>query len=131
MPEKAAPPLLKSLRLTLADLVESGRTRLLLLANEVEEAKLRLVGVLVSAVLALSAVIVGAVLLALFFVFLFWESRLLVLGGACGAFFVIAALLALIGRAVWSGRSPLFSASLAELKADVERLRAVPPERSE
>lgn len=131
MPEKAAPRLFKSLRLALADLIEGGRTRLALLANEVEEAKLRLVGILVCAVLALAALIVGAVLLVFLFVFLFWESRLLVLGVACGAFFVIAAALALIGRAVWKGRSPLFSASLAELKADVEQLRAAAPERPE
>jgi len=130
MSEKAAPGLFKSLRLTLADLIESGRTRLLLLANEVEEAKLRLVAVLVCAVLAFAFVIIGAVLLAFFFVFLFWESRILVLGAACGAFFVIAALLALIGRSVWKGRTPLFSASLAELKTDVERLRATSPETS-
>ncbi|MDR2165770.1 MAG: phage holin family protein [Zoogloeaceae bacterium] len=123
MTEKAS-RLFQGLRLTLADLLDIGRTRLALLANEVEEEKLRFVGAMTCTLLALATFIVSAVLLVVFLVFLFWESRLVVLGAACLLFFTVSLVLALAGRGAWVARSSMFSASLAELKTDVDRLRS-------
>lgn len=131
MPEKSSSGVFRSLRRLLADLIETGRTRLALLANEAEEAKLRLVGVMACALLALETFMIGMVLLAFFFTLLFWENRLLTLGVFCGVFFALTATLILIGRSLWKQCSSLFSASLEELRADVEHLRAGKPDHSE
>ncbi|MDR1890087.1 MAG: phage holin family protein [Zoogloeaceae bacterium] len=116
--------LLWSFRHLLGDLLEIGRTRLALLSNEAQEERLRLVAILVSGFLALSSLVIGVVLLVIFLVLAFWESRLLVLGAACLVFLTAAAVF------VWKSRSEiqrgplLFSASLRELKRDIVALRS-------
>lgn len=123
MAENASPGLFASLRHLLGDLVDLGRTRLALLANEVEEEKIRLVGVLVHSVLALACLIVGAILLVAFLVLLFWEQRLVVVGLSCLAFIGAALVFARRSQAGLDEGSSLFRASLAELETDVASLR--------
>lgn len=123
MAENAAPGLFASLRHLLGDAVELARTRLALLANEVEEEKIRLAGVLVHGVLALACLIVGAVLLVVFLVLLFWEQRLMVVGLSCLAFIAAALVFVRRSQAGLEAGSRLFRASLAELEADVAGLR--------
>ncbi len=123
MAENTAPGLFRSLRLLLSDVLEIGKTRLALLANEMEEEKLRLVGAVTQGVLAVVSLIIGAVLGVAFLTFLFWESRLLVLGGSCLLFFLLAFVFMQRAMSGLERGSALFKASLTELDADVARLR--------
>ncbi|MDR3323566.1 MAG: phage holin family protein [Zoogloeaceae bacterium] len=120
---QAAPGLFRHLRLLLAEALDAGRTRLALLANELEEEKIRFVASLAQVILALAALVIGAVLLVAFLTLLFWESRLWVLGASSLLFFVLALGFALSGRAAFLRGSPLFKTSLAELRTDAARLR--------
>jgi uncharacterized membrane protein YqjE len=119
-----------SLRHLLGDLLEIGRTRLALLSNEAQEERLRLIAILVSSFLALSSLFIGVVLLVIFLVLAFWESRLLVLGTASLFFLAVAAIFAWKSRADMQRGPLLFSASLRELKRDISSLRAADAGRS-
>lgn len=123
MTDNTSPGMFASLRRLLGDLVEIGRTRLALLVNEVEEEKIRLVGVLVHSVLALACLIIGAVLLVAFLTLLFWEQRLVVMGLSCLGFLFAAFVFARRSQAGLERGSDLFKASLAELEADVASLK--------
>jgi uncharacterized membrane protein YqjE len=112
-----------SLKRLAGDILETGRTRLALLANEVEEEKLRLAHALVNGILAVACLIVGAVLCAIFLILAFPESRLVISGGLCLLFFAAAALFAQWAQTGLKRKSSLFSASIAELSADIEALR--------
>jgi uncharacterized membrane protein YqjE len=124
MTDKASPRLFRTLKHLLANLAEVGRTRLALLANEVEEEEIRLRGIVTHAVLALACLVVSAVLLVVFLTILFWESRLLVLGAASLLFFAAALGFAWRGSLGLARGSLLFKASIAELEADVAHLRS-------
>ncbi|MBK1680320.1 phage holin family protein [Rhodocyclus tenuis] len=105
-------------------LLASGRTRLELLGNELEEEKLRLIRVaLLGQALMLCAgiaAVLGFALLALSF----WEQRLLIIGGgALGFLFAAALFYASLQRAL-ARPQPLFNASVAELEEDLRQLRA-------
>lgn len=121
--------LFAALRTLLATLVAIGRTRLELLGTEVQEEKTRLLGALVSGVAALFLLGLGLVLLIACLAAAFWEQRvaifgisaLAVLGG--GFFFFLQA------KRLATRPSNLFHASLAELDADVARLRDTLRER--
>lgn len=123
MSENTAPGLLGSLRRLLGDLIAVGHTRLALLVNEIEEEKIRFSKVLVNGLLAFASLVIGAVLLVLFFVLLFWEHRLLVAGGASLLFVAMALIFAGYGRAGLEKGSGLFKASLAELETDANSLK--------
>lgn len=111
-----------SLKGSVATLVATVRTRLELFVTEVEEEKLRLLSLLLYSLAGLICLGLGALVLVALLTVLFWESRVAVLalfavlfiGG--GWLFVSAA-----GRAA-KRPSPLFSASLAELQADLDAL---------
>jgi uncharacterized membrane protein YqjE len=118
------PGLFWSSRRLLGDLLEIGRTRLALFANEAQEERLRLIAILVFGFLALSSLVIGVVLLVIFLVLAFWESRLLVLGVTSLVFLVAAAIFTWRSRAEMQRGSFLFSASLQELKRDIVRLRS-------
>lgn len=119
-----------ALKTLLATLVATGRTRLELFSVELEEEKLRVLDLLVS---ALAAVFVLALALVLGFVFLtvaFWEQRLLVLGGATAVMLLTGIVLVLRIRGLTARPSRLFRSSLAELDKDLEALRAKGAESS-
>jgi uncharacterized membrane protein YqjE len=113
-----------SSRHLLGDLLEIGRTRLALLSNEAQEGRLRLVAILSAGFLALFSLVIGVVLLVIFLVLVFWESRLLVVGASCLFFLAAAAIFAWKGRAELQHGPALFSASLRELQRDIVSLRA-------
>jgi uncharacterized membrane protein YqjE len=118
-----APGVFGSLKTLARDLLETGRTRLALLANEVEEEKIRLADALVSGILAVACLIVGAVLGAIFLILAFPENRLFIAGALCLLFLAAAALFAWRTATGLKRKSALFSASIAELSADIEALR--------
>lgn len=99
------------------------QTRLELLSNEIEEERLRLKQMLFYASIALFFFGLSIMLLTVLVVVIFWENhRLLVLGELAALYFVIGALLwGALHRAAQQ-RPMLFSASLAELIDDRNRL---------
>jgi uncharacterized membrane protein YqjE len=123
MSERAASGLFASLRHLLGDVLDIGRTRLALLANEVEEEKLRLASVVVHGVFAVASAILGVVLLLAFLLAIFWENRLIVLGGGALVFAGLALAFARSAEAGLKRGSALFAASLSELETDVASLR--------
>ena len=124
MPE-ASRGLMGSVKRLLSTLTSIVSTRLELLANELQEERLRLTQMLVIALFALFCFGMGLLLLTLFIVVLFWDDhRLVVLGALCAIFFVLGTVMALLVRSKAQAKSKLFSASLAELSRDREQLGA-------
>lgn len=121
--------LFAALKGLVASVVAIGRMRLELLANEVEEEKIRLVSLLGMGLVALFLFGLGAVLLVVFLAAVFWEQRVAVFG--ISAFVALAGAWGLImmARRELSKPSNLFRASLAELDADLAHLRSETKER--
>ena len=114
-----------SVRRLLSTLTSIVSTRLELLANELQEERLRLTQMLLFSVLALLCFGLGVLLLTVFIVVLFWDDhRLAVLGGLCVLFFALGTIMTLLLRSKARARSKLFSASLAEFSKDREQLGA-------
>lgn len=98
-------------------------TRLELLANELQEERLRLTQIFLLSLFALFCFGMGVLLLTVFITVLFWDDhRLAVLGGLCILFFVLGTLMAMMLRNKAQSRPKLFSASMAELARDREQL---------
>lgn len=111
-------------------LLASGRTRLELLGNELEEEKLRLIRVaLLGQALTLCAG-VGIVLAFALLALSFWEQRLLIVGGGALLFLAAAALFYSALQRALSRSRPLFDASVAELEEDLRQLKAAMREAS-
>ncbi len=122
MPEPSS-GLISSVRRLISTLTSVVSTRLELLANELQEERLRLSQVFFFSLCTLFLFGISIVLLTAFIVVLFWdEHRLAVLGSMGIFFFVVGVLTALILRNQWLTRSKLFSASLTELAKDREHL---------
>src|SRR4030067_550610 len=99
--------------------------RVELLANEVQEERLRLTQMLLFTLFALFCFGVGILLLTAFIVVLFWDDhRLAVLGALSALFFALGALTAMLLRSKAKTKPRLFSASLAELSKDRAQLNA-------
>lgn len=115
--------LFASLRGLFGTAIRLLQTRLELLGTEIEEEKLRLLGLLGFGAAAFLLLGAGIVFLAIFLTVLLWDSnRLLVLGGL-SALFLICGLIALVmARRCAQTRTRLFSASLAELAQDLAAL---------
>lgn len=122
MPE-ASPGLMGSVKRLLSTLTSIVSTRLELLANELQEERLRLTQMLLFASAALFCFGMGILLLTMFVVVLFWDDhRLAALGVLSALFFSLGTLMAMLLRSKAQAKSRLFSASLAELAKDHERL---------
>lgn len=120
-----SPGVIGSLRGLAATAVGVARTRLQLLANELEEQRIRALEMVVLGAVALFCGAMALLLITAFIVIALWDQhRLWALGGLTVLYGVgcIAALSVLKGRA--SGRPKAFSASLAELARDEEALRS-------
>jgi uncharacterized membrane protein YqjE len=117
--------LMGSVKRLLSTLTSIASTRLELLANELQEERLRLTQMLVLGLFALFCFGMGLLLLTVFITVLFWDDhRLAVLGTLCTLFFVLGAIMALLLRSKAQAKPKLFSASLAELSNDRELLNA-------
>lgn len=115
--------LMDSVKRLASTLIAIVSTRLELLANEVQEERLRLAQIFFLYLSALFCFGMGVLLLTAFITVLFWdEHRLAVLGGLCILFFVLATLMAMLLRNKAQSKPKLFSASLAELFKDREQL---------
>ena len=107
-----------------ATLLASGKTRLELFANEVEEEKLHLLRLLLLALGMMFFLFAGMMTLLAFLTILFWESRLLVLGLASGALLLTGFVFSVSFRAARAQPEKIFAASLAELQEDLHHLKA-------
>ena len=121
--QDAGAGLMASVRRLLSTLVSIALTRLELLANELQEERLRLTQMLIFALFALFCFGLGILLLTVFIVVLFWDDhRLAATGGLSAIFFVLGMLMVLLLRSKMRAKPRLFSASLAELAKDREHL---------
>ena len=99
------------------------QTRLELLANEIEEERLRVRQMAFYGSLALFFFGLSIMLLTVFIVVMFWDSyRLQVLGGLAALFFIAGLFAWNSLRVAALKRSKLFAVSLAELNEDRARL---------
>ena len=125
--------LLSALKNIAATLLATGKTRLELLSNEIEEEKLRAIQLVLMAQGVVFFFGVGIVLAVALLVALFWEQRLAVLGIVSAAFLVLGGVF--LDRFRQASRRPdkAFAASLAELQEDLRQLKAMsgnePPTR--
>ncbi|MDZ4201547.1 MAG: phage holin family protein [Gallionella sp.] len=121
--QEAGPGLFDSAKNLLGTLTSVIATRLELLANEVQEERVRLTQMLFFALAALFFMGMGVLLLTVFIVVFFWDDhRLAVVGSLSLLFFVLGTLMAVLLRRHTLARPRLFSDSLAELRKDKERL---------
>lgn len=120
---EAGAGLMGSIKQLLSTVTSIASTRLELLANELQEERLRLTQMLLFTLLALFCFGVGILLLTAFIVVLFWDDhRLAALGALSAIFLALGTLMAMRLRSKAQARSRLFSASLAELTKDREQL---------
>lgn len=114
-----------SLRAVMASFVGLLQTRLDLVSTEIEEERERLKGLILLAAISLFCVSLAAILLTAFVVILFWEThRLYVLGGLALFYLAAGAIAALVMQRKAAHRPRLFSATVAELAKDRERLES-------
>ena len=104
-------------------LLEIAHTRLELLGNEVEVARINITRQLVLSLAILLCVSIGLVLSTVGLVILFWEQRLVVTALAAGLAWASALYAYLLMRSSARHAAPLFNASLAELKEDLRQLK--------
>lgn len=107
-----------------ATLLATGRTRLELLGNEIEEEKLRALRLLLLALAAIFCAGVAVLLLVVLFAVAFWESRVLVIGGFAALFVALCGLLVFAMGKAAKRSEPVFAHSLAELEEDLRQLKA-------
>ena len=120
-----APGLLASLRRFTTTAVEILRTRLELLAAEVQEESLRLAQLAFWGLLALFFLALGVIMLTLVVVVVFWDShRVLVAALLAAAYLGVGLAIGVWVRTKLRAGSKLFSASLAELTKDREQLKS-------
>jgi uncharacterized membrane protein YqjE len=99
-------------------------TRLELAAVEFQEDARRLLGHLAWTLLAVFLAAGALLLAALFVIAIFWDSyRLQAVGGMAVLFGALAGIILMKVRASMNAQAPLLSATLAELRNDIDYLR--------
>lgn len=112
-----------SLKALLSTAAAVLQTRLELLANELQEKKLRIVQLGLLAIAAVFFLAFAVLLLTMFVIVAYWDShRLLAVGGFAALYLFLGIVLAGVAAKRASARSRLFEASLRELARDRERL---------
>lgn len=101
-----------------------GQTRLELLGNELEVARLNAMRQLMLAQALLFCIGLGVVLTVIGLALLFWEQRLLVVALSGALVWGLALYFFLAMRRGSRQSEPVFGASLAELQEDLRQLRA-------
>jgi len=115
--------LFAALKRIVATLLASGRTRLELLGNEIEEEKQRAVHLLVMAQGMVICLAIGMVFTVFFLTAVFWEYRAFVLGMAAALFLVFGAVFYAAFNRATQRRERMFAASIAEFEEDLRHLR--------
>ena len=104
-------------------LLASGKTRLELLGNEIEEEKLRAIHLVLMAQGMVFCFGVATLLSVGLLAAVFWESRLAVLGLSVGVFALIGAAFYLNFKRLSHRPDRVFAASIAELQEDIRQLK--------
>ena len=107
-----------------ATLLVSGRTRLELLGNEIEEEKLRAIQLLLVAQFMAFCLVVGIVLALGLLTLLFWDHRFFVLGASSFVFLALGGYFYGVFRRTAQRPERVFAASIAELQEDLRQLKA-------
>jgi uncharacterized membrane protein YqjE len=116
--------LLEALKNLAVTAVEGAKTRLELIANEIEEGKQRAVETVLYAQ-GLVFCLAAAVLFAVFFLTaVFWEHRVVVLGAATLVFALLAACFFVLFKRATQRPEQIFAASINELRNDLRQLKA-------
>ena len=105
-------------------LLALGQTRLELLGNELEVARITAMRQLMLAQALLFCVGLGVVLTVVGLVLLFWEQRLMVVAVSGALVWALALYFYFAMRSGSKHSEPLFNASLAELQEDLRQLKA-------
>ncbi len=122
--EAGQPGLFASAKGLLHTLVETARTRLSLLASDLEEQGALLLQVAVLAALAAFCLALAAVLAVFFIIILFWDGhRLMATGVLFATFAAGAAVFGLLARSALATRPKLLAGTLDELRKDAEHLK--------
>lgn len=122
---RAAPGVLASLRGLAATAVDIAQTRLQLLANELEEQRIRALQIIVLGAVALFCGAIGVLLASAWIVLALWDQyRLITLGCLAVLYFAGCVVALKIMKAKAAERPALFAASLAELRRDHDLLRS-------
>lgn len=107
-----------------ATLVAMIRTRLELASVEVQEQSQRYLGYLLLSLLALFLFAIAIVLVALFVIILFWDThRIAAVLGTAAVFALAAVVIAMKVRAGFAAQPGPLSATLGELKKDIDFLK--------
>lgn len=123
MQEEASHGLMGAAKRLLSSSLSVISTRLELLGNELQEERLHLTQMVVMGLAVMFFLGMGILLLTVFFAVLFWdEHRLVALGSLSAFFFSLSVIVGLLLRNKSQRRPRLFSASLAELSRDRDRL---------
>jgi uncharacterized membrane protein YqjE len=124
-PAGPTPGVAAALRSLAANAVDIVRTRLELLANEVEEERVRTLEIVLLAAIALFCACVGVLLITTWIVVALWDQYRLVTIAVLAAVYLLVAGIALRRlNARKAERSKLFSTSLAELARDRDLLKS-------
>lgn len=116
--------LLQSIKRLGRSLLGTARTRLDILATEIEEERLRLEQLLLIALAAAFCLAMALMLGVAFVVIYFWDTHRLAAVGLLGlAFLIIAAVLALVLRAKAKSRPKPFAVTRGELAKDAAMLQ--------
>lgn len=116
--------LFTALKSIAATLLASGKTRLELLGNEIEEEKLRAIRLLLLAQGMAFCFGVGTLLGVALLTALYWESRLLVLSLCGGFFIVVGGVFFTFFKRSMQRPDKVFSTSITELQEDLRQLKA-------
>jgi uncharacterized membrane protein YqjE len=108
-----------------ATLLAMVHTRLELASVEMEQQSQRYLGYLLMSLLALFLFAIAIVLAALFVIILFWDThRIAAVLGMAAVFGLAAAAIGLNVRSGFASQRPLLSATLGELRKDIEFLKS-------
>ncbi|MGB4812733.1 MAG: phage holin family protein [Methylophilaceae bacterium] len=111
--------LLASVKTLTGSLLAVAQTRLELLANEMEEDKLRMARILFFSLLAFFFICLGMMLITLLIIVVFWDTyRMLTIGLIVAVYLGIAAGLAVYAVREFKRKPKIFSSSLAEFIKD-------------
>jgi uncharacterized membrane protein YqjE len=109
-----------------ATLLASGKTRLELLANEIEVERLRAIELILAAFAVAFCFGVGILLAIASLVAMYWEARLAVLAVCALVFLTLGGILLVRFRRRLRRPERVFAASVAELEQDLRQLKATP-----
>jgi len=121
--QRAAPGVIASLRSLAANVAAIAQARLQLLANELEEQRVRTVQILVLGAIAFFCALIAALLASVWIVVALWDHYRLATLAILILVYGVAGVLAFRSmKSKVAGRPKLFSASLGELQRDRDAL---------